>query len=178
MLKFERGLNAVIRYAAIVAAYALGVMMLLTVADVGGRFLFTKPVSGASEIVGYMLLVAGTWGLAYAQTQKRHIRVTFLMEHFSERKHQIINVLADILGLCAFVLITWQSYVLFLHNWIDRSDNYVLNVRVAPFVMLIVVGVALFSIRLFIDVIHDITSFFADPKIKVTINPETPPSAL
>ena len=58
-LEIEKFIHSVSKYMAIVAAVVLGVMMLLTTADVTGRYFFNAPINGTWEIVG-LLLILGT----------------------------------------------------------------------------------------------------------------------
>ena len=48
----EAGLQRVSKVTAIIAAVVLAVMMLLTIADVAGRYFFNSPIKGTWEIVG------------------------------------------------------------------------------------------------------------------------------
>jgi TRAP-type C4-dicarboxylate transport system permease small subunit len=44
---------------AAVAAITLGIMMMVAVVDVCGRFFFTKPLEGSFELGGILLVTAG-----------------------------------------------------------------------------------------------------------------------
>jgi energy-coupling factor transporter transmembrane protein EcfT len=60
-VRIEAGLQGVSRVMAIIAAIILAIMMLLTVADVIGRYFFSSPIKGTWEVVGLLLVFAGTY---------------------------------------------------------------------------------------------------------------------
>ena len=70
-------------------AIALVAMMLLTVVDVVGRYVFNHPVPGSSEIIEYLLatLVFGT--LPIASAYEEHIVVDILDFLFKGRAKEI-----------------------------------------------------------------------------------------
>jgi len=158
--KFETGFESAIRYLAITGAYALGIMMILATADVLGRYLFNSPVKGSYEIVGYILLMVVTWGLAYAQKQRMHIRATFILHKFPEKLQQTITILSNIAGLILFTLITWQTVLLFQRYLAEGRQDPSLHLAIAPFIILLIIGTTLFSIRLLLSVIHDLLLVF------------------
>ena len=70
---------------AAVGAATLGVMMLISVADVIGRKFFMYPIQGTAELVGMLLVIAASWGLGYCALIKAHIRITIFIERFPRR---------------------------------------------------------------------------------------------
>ena len=61
----ESGVHSTNRVMAYVAAVALVGMMILTVADVFGRYVLNNPIKGTWELVGFLLVAAGGWGMGY-----------------------------------------------------------------------------------------------------------------
>lgn len=110
MSRIEAGLTSVSRVMAIIAAVVLAIMMLLTVADVIGRA-FMHPIKGTWELIGLLLIPAATWGLAYCQIQRGHIRITVFSERFSPRLRAVFDSLAYFIGFGGFSLICWQMLV-------------------------------------------------------------------
>ena len=142
----------------VVAAYVLFVMMSLTVADVLGRYLFFRPVTGAHELVGFLLVCAATWGLAYCQLQKRHIRVTFLFERLSQKTGAIITILAYVIGLGISSLMFWQVVKLFNRYLVKGVETETLGMPYTPFIIILAIGVLMLAIILIKDLIHSFIS--------------------
>jgi len=69
------------------AALATFVMMLLTTADAGGRYLFNHPILAAYEITTNYLMVAAVFlAMPYAYRQGANIRVTFLVNRLGRTR--------------------------------------------------------------------------------------------
>jgi len=62
----------------------------LVVLDVLLRALFSKPISGTSEYVGYIMILASFFGLGACTADRSHLKVDLLVQLMSE-KAQIIN---------------------------------------------------------------------------------------
>ena len=154
----ERGLGSVSRVMAIIAACALAIMMLLTAADVGGRYFFNRPIIGAWELVGLLLVCAGTFGFAYCQIHKRHIRVTFLFDRFPPRVQAVFNSLAYLIALGVSSVICWQCLVRVKFYFLlgPKGLSYTLNIALWPFMLILAIGAGMLAIILLIDIFHSL----------------------
>jgi len=156
--RVEAGLGSVSRVMAAIAAVVLSIMMLLTAADVAGRYFANRPIKGSWELVGLMLICAATWGLAYCQIQKGHIRVTVLLERFSPRLQAILNSLAYLIGIGAFSLICWQMLVMaktyiFLPTGGLTED---LSIPYFPFMLMLAIGAGMLAVILLVDLLRSL----------------------
>jgi TRAP-type C4-dicarboxylate transport system permease small subunit len=150
-----RLISLVSQWMSAVAAIALGLMMLLSAADAGGRYLFSFPIKGAYELIGFLLVCAGTWGMADCEMQGSHVTVNILVDRLPPRVRLIISVVAYIISLVAFSLITWQAFV--------RGGRYigmpgevseVLGIPFWPFIMVLGVGFGMLCLALFIRLVQ------------------------
>ena len=112
----ETGLKVVSRFMAAIAAIVLGIMMMLTVADVTGRYFFNHPINGSWELIGFLLVCGGTWGLAYCQVTKAHIRVTVLHDIFPARPKAVITFVAYLIRFTRF-----RRHILAIHTAYEKS---------------------------------------------------------
>ena len=101
-LRFRSGVEKFVKIMAIIASCFLGAMALLTLGDVVGRYFFNRPILGTWELVGMMLVFAGTWGFAYAQVMKAHIRVDIVLNKFPPRIQAFTNILSYLVGAVGF----------------------------------------------------------------------------
>jgi TRAP-type C4-dicarboxylate transport system permease small subunit len=143
---------------AIIAACVLAIMMLLTAIDVSGRYFFNRPIPGAWELIGLLLVCAGTFGLAYCQIKKRHIRVTFLFERLPLRFQAISDFLAHLIGFIAFSIICWQCSIKTREYYLlgPEGTSFDLDILFWPFWLLLVIGTGMFAIILLLDMIHSL----------------------
>ena len=93
----------------IIAGIAVTVMMLLTVADVllraGGH-----PIIGTYEIVTLLLALVIGFGIPQVSLDRGHVYMEFLLEKFSKRGKDMMNVFTRILCLILFAFIGYNLF--------------------------------------------------------------------
>lgn len=156
--KVERGLKSISTGLAMIAAIVLAAMMLLTVVDVVGRYFFNHPIKGTWELVGLLLVCAGTWGLGYCQMEKAHISITILLERFSKRAKLMINIMATFLGLVGFSLISWQTFLLAKKYFLLSRGNVTdtLGLPYSPFMLSLSIGAGTMALMLLANLIRSL----------------------
>jgi TRAP-type transport system small permease protein len=102
-------IHSLCRFSGYVAMGVMGLMMLLTVADVFMRWVFNSPISGATELIELMMVVVVFPGLAYCALSGRHVRVDLLVSSFKPRIRSVIDFCTLVLGLFIYIIIAWQS---------------------------------------------------------------------
>jgi TRAP-type C4-dicarboxylate transport system permease small subunit len=156
--KTEGGLYSVSRVMALIAAIVLAAMMLLTVGDVVGRYFFDRPIKGTFELVGLLLVCAGTWGLAYCQLQKAHISISIFAERFPRRARAALSSLAYIIGLAGFSIVSWRVFALAFRYLSLSKGNITDTLRIPyfPFMLILAISTAVFALVLLADLIHSL----------------------
>jgi TRAP-type C4-dicarboxylate transport system permease small subunit len=154
--RMEAGLQAVSKVMAVIAAFVLAAMMLLTVADVVGRYFFSHPIKGTWELVGLLLVCAGTWGLGYCQMSKAHISITVVVKRFSRRTQAITNSLAYLIGLVGFSLISWQVFLMAKRYFLLTRGNVTdtLELPYSPFMLVLSMGAGIMALMLIVDLVR------------------------
>ena len=156
--KSESGLHLTNRVMVYVAAIALFGMMMLTVVDVIGRYFFNSPIRGVYELVGFTLVCAAAWGMGWSQVKKGHIKVDFLLRRFPKKMQSALNILANLVGLVGFSLLFWRVIVLtqyYLHLKKGNATD-TLHIPIAPFVIVLAVGLGIVALDLLFDLVHSI----------------------
>ncbi len=139
----------------LLGAAALVGMMLLTVADVVGRF-FKYPIFGSVEVVGFLAAILVAAALPYTYKKDGHVGVEILLR-LLPKKHQLkINILTRLLSLTLFCLITWQMFLYAgdIHETGEVSMN--LEFPIYYIVYLLAVGLMIFSATILSAVFCDI----------------------
>ena len=149
----ESGLYSVSRIMGIIAAIGMAIMVLLTVADVTGRYVFNSPIKGTWEFVGLMLVVGGTWGLGQCQIKKGHIKVTVFLERYSPRVKLIFNSIAYLIGIGGFSLLCWQMFRMAHKFYLLGSSGVTDTLRLpfAPFMLLLSISTGVMVLVLLAD---------------------------
>jgi TRAP-type C4-dicarboxylate transport system permease small subunit len=159
-LKTETGLYSISKVAAVVAAVILAAMMLLTVGDVGGRYFFNHPIKGTWELIGLLLVFAGTWGLGYCQMQKAHISINIILTKFSNRVQALFLSFTYLVGLAAFSLLCWRMFMLAI-RYSTTMKGYVtdtLEIPYPPFMFALSIGAGIMVLILIMDLIRSLVS--------------------
>lgn len=120
-----------------IAAIALFIMMVLIFVDVFGRYVFTAPIHGSSEIVQVCLIVMIFASLGAVSLNDRHIKVDILIawlaRHLGTPYRALIR-LSTVLGLS---LVTYQLVLLGSEAWLDGSTTEVLDIPLAPLIFVV-----------------------------------------
>ncbi|MBW2065971.1 MAG: TRAP transporter small permease [Deltaproteobacteria bacterium] len=136
-----------------IATGVLGLMMLLTVADVFSRYFFNTPITGTTEVTELMMVIVVFLSLAWCAVRRRHVKVDILVGTFSPRAQAIIDSITLLAGLGIFSIITWQS---FLESMDVRAKTSILQVPEAPFHWIMTLGFAMLSVVIVTLVIENL----------------------
>lgn len=139
---------------AVIAAAVLGVMMILTVADVAGRNLYLKPIEGTYELVGIMLVIAGVLGLGYCQLNVGNIRITVLSDLLPRRGQAIIFLIAYVIAAICCGMICWKGGVRAWEYIFKDLGGIIVTLKVPlwPFMMLLAIGFGWACLIFLIDI--------------------------
>lgn len=145
-------------------AVALAGMMVLTVIDVAGRYLFNTPVLGAFELTEFLVLILIFSFLAYAQSQKRHICVEILADLLPQKVQFVSQLINAIVSIVLFVLITYMGInkAIELIGTGESSPNLVIPNY--PFAFFLALGGFVMCIEYAKDIILTLTKGKEDSK--------------
>ena len=101
-----------------VSAVAVGAMMVITVAEVGARWLFRKSVPGSYEYVSLLFVYLIFLGLTYAQRRDAHISVGIVYDRLTRRSRKIIEGVLLFASFALFAALTWYSGVSAWENYL------------------------------------------------------------
>ena len=131
-------------------------LMLVITADVILRAALNMPIYGAIEISQFMMLIVVFLALAYTQHAKAHIAVDLLYTRFPQIARFIVDVFVYILSLGIVSVMTWQALVYTGRLYETNRISDILMVPIAPFEIIVLVGLGLFGLVLLVDLIHSI----------------------
>jgi len=130
------------------SAFIVGAMMLLTVSDVIGRFIFDHPIIGTTEITEYMLLCIGFLGLAWGAVNQEHIKVDLIIAHLSTKARTIVTSITLILGIGIYSFIVWRSFIESIKVYKLGSNSSLLQIPDYPFYIILIIGCVVFCIAM------------------------------
>ncbi len=130
-----------------IGAFALTIMMLLTVVDVIGRF-FKHPIFGSVELVGFLAVITVAAALPYTYKMDGHVGVEILVRLLSKKTQLWIDVFTRSLSLVLFGIISWQMflYAKDIHETGEVSMN--LEFPIYYIVYILALGLTIFSVTI------------------------------
>ena len=135
-------------------AFALFAMMLLTTADVVGRYIFNAPILGVFEVTEFMVLILIFSFIAYTQSRKAHVSVDLLVTHLPKRIQVYVDLFNHAVCLLLMALITWMGVERALEMMETGEASPNLGVPDYPFVFFLVLGCAVMCIEYIRDLIR------------------------
>ncbi len=136
-----------------VSALSTFILMLLTTADAGGRYLFNRPITGAYEITTNYLMVAAIFlSLSYGYRQGSYIRVTILSGRFSGKTKIVTNYIVQAFSLAYGALLVFATYKQALRTFeMHTTLSSVDFIPLGPAYVIVPVGLFFMSLAMLLD---------------------------
>lgn len=144
------------RFLTHVGSIALAVLMLLTVADVFGRYFLNRPVPGTFELTELFMVFIVFLALGLAQHHNEHISLDLAYNYFPSRLKKSTSVLIDIVNLAVMAAVTWQLYEYSARMGEGNYTTAVLQLPIQPFVIVAVAGTAAYGLAILCELIKSI----------------------
>ncbi len=123
MQRFLDGWERMMLYISTVTTF---ILMLLTTADAGGRYLLNWPITGAYEIsTNYLMILLVFMAMSYTYREGAHIRVTFLVDRLPAKVKLIVNYIVQMVSVIIgvlFVIATYQQALLTMETHTTLSS--------------------------------------------------------
>jgi TRAP-type C4-dicarboxylate transport system permease small subunit len=138
-------------------------MVLLVCISVTGRYLFAAPIPDDLVFSEYLMVFIVFLPLSSVQAAREHVFVTIFTEWMPNRRKVILETFGVFVGLIAFSIVGVAVYDDFAHAW--EYQSYVdgpLELLEWPPKFVVFFGVALFTVRLLVDLIQSIHGIITD----------------
>lgn len=130
-------------------------MVTLTCANIACR-IFGMPVRGTFELMGFFGAVTAAFALGYTQIKKGHVAVDVLINTFSIRVKQALNLINSFAGMLFFLVVAWQiaKKAGILKNSGEVTET--LGIIYYPFTFCVALGFAALALVFLTDLIRAI----------------------
>ncbi len=141
-----------------IGATILALMMLLTALDVGLRYLFNSPLSGAFELVEYMMAIVIPFSIVYCADQRGHVSVELILARFPRKVQGAVDALMTFVTMIFAIILAWQNFLYIGEVYDTHLTSAVLLIPAYPFVIPVALGLAAFALMLLhlIDIISKV----------------------
>jgi TRAP-type transport system small permease protein len=146
-----RGCERVMLYISTLSTF---VLMLLTTADAGGRYIFNRPITGAYEVsTNYLMIAAIFMAMSFGYREGSYIRVTLLTSHLRGRLKMAVNYFVQIVSMLYGVMLVIATYrqalrAFEMHTTLSSLDF----IPVGPAYVIVPVGLFFMSLAMLIDI--------------------------
>jgi TRAP-type C4-dicarboxylate transport system permease small subunit len=148
----RRWLDGCERALTLMAVLATFVMMLLTTADAGGRYLLNRPILAAYELTTNYLMVAAVFlALPYAYRQGANIRVTFLVQRLGRGPRLVINHVVQVASIAYCAVLVFATFQQARHVQTTGTTFATLELPLWPAHLVVSLGLFLVTLMMVID---------------------------
>ncbi|KAA9029926.1 TRAP transporter small permease [Niallia endozanthoxylica] len=137
-----------------ISGSAVIVMMLLIVAN-GIKRVFSTPILGTTEIVGWLAAISVSFGLGYTQIHRGHVDIDLLVVKFPKVVQKVLRILVAFLSLAFFSIVGWQLFQYAISLSANNNVSQTLGIIYYPFVFLSSLGFLVFVLVLLKDLIFE-----------------------
>jgi TRAP-type transport system small permease protein len=154
---FERLVHRISAAAIYLSAASLFLMMMLTTADVVGRYLFNFPLKGTQDMVEQGLVLCTFAGLGYVTLHRQHIRADMLNSFLSQRKNAILAAVCLSISAPVAIIMAWQTCTEGLKVLISgKAGTPTISLPIGPFFVFAGLGLILMCLEILLDVVRSV----------------------
>ena len=140
-----RATDAVTAAAAYVAGAVLLALMLLTTADVAGRYFFNAPIDGVFDLTHFAVSIMTFLGLAYCGFRGGHVAIELLYDRLARPVRRVLNRGINLAGCILFAVIAWRTAVQSIDVREFGEASQLMEIPFFPLYWLVAFGAALFA---------------------------------
>jgi len=128
-------------------------MIVLTCANILLRIIW-EPIRGTFELMGFFGAVVTAFALGYTQIRRGHIAVDVLINTFSEKTREALNLINSIICLLFFGIATWQIAKKATTLLTTGEVTETLRIIYYPFTYAVALGCALIALVFLSDLLR------------------------
>ena len=148
----QRWLDGCERVATLGAVAATFVMMLLTTADAGGRYVFNRPILAAYEVTTNYLMVVGVFlALPYGYRQGANVRVTFLAGRLRGTARLVLDHVVQVVAIAYCGVLFYATFRQALHIRSTGTTLTILDTPQWPGYLVVSIGLFLTTLLMLLD---------------------------
>jgi TRAP-type transport system small permease protein len=152
----NRWLDKLDNFFGYISAVVLFLMMVWIFVDVVLRTAFNSPITGTLEITGeYLMPIIVYFAISYTQKHKGHVNVDLLEQKFPKILKKFTRLFSNLCALFIYLVLGINNFQQALESIAtDTRSSSLLKYPLGPALIIISLGILLFSFRLFVDSIN------------------------
>jgi TRAP-type C4-dicarboxylate transport system permease small subunit len=154
--RLYRGYGMMLRGFGLISALSTFLMMVLVVANIIGRYLFNKPLTGTLEFTESLLVLIIFLSVALTQYDGGHIRVTLLTRRVPKALARALTVFSMLTGAAFFAWCSYASWKFALQSWSFNEQEWGTVVfPLWPVKFVVFIGITLLAIQFLLDAVAE-----------------------
>ena len=152
--RFRRVVRRITEVMVVISAIMLAVMMLISTADVIGRYFFLRPIEGTWEIVSMAFVICGAMAIGYTQLIKGHIQINLVSDRLTRRGRAGLFIFSYLMCLVGSALVAWRGWLRawdYMHKTVG-GETITLGMALWPFMLVFTIGFFWLAFILLIDI--------------------------
>lgn len=142
-LAYVRGVAVVMGAARIAIGMLLTISILINFANIVGRYVFHQPISGAEEVMLFIMVAIVFLAFGVVGWEGRHIKMDILVDRFPPRARAVLRVAIEILAIGVAAVVIDLSLPVIQHLAMFNQRSQAANVPLAIPQAFIPIGFAL-----------------------------------
>jgi TRAP-type C4-dicarboxylate transport system permease small subunit len=126
--------------------------MLLTTADVVGRYFFNTPIRGVFDLTHFAVLIMTFFGFAYCAHHGHHVVIEIIYDRLGPASRNRVKRAANAIGCVMFAAIGWQAIVAVADIKAFKFSSQLMLIPFWPFYYVLAAGSLLFAVVLALQV--------------------------
>ena len=135
----------------LVGGIVIFLLVLLTTANVLGRWLFSAPISGYIDWVEQAMAFFAFLGLAYTQREGGHIRMDMLVSHLRGRLLWVSEFIMTLLMFTITLILIYGSYLHFLRAFQLGDSSVDISLPTWPAKLVVPIALSVLALRLLLQ---------------------------
>ena len=154
--RLYRGYGRLLRVCGLVAACSTLITMVLVVTNIGGRYIFNKPVTGSLEFTEALLVLIIFLSLALTQYEGGHIRVTLLTRRLPRQIAHATDIFCMLAGAAFFGWCAYAAWRFAYQSWsIDEYEWGTIAFPLYPVKFVVFAGILMLAVQFLLDAIAE-----------------------
>jgi C4-dicarboxylate transporter, DctQ subunit len=150
----------------IIGVIFIMLLMILTAAEIIGRYTFNRPIPGYVEDVELMMAAIVFLGIGYTQRVGAHIRMDMVINKFTGRTYHLAEALSGFLGLIAYSIICISSFLGTIDAYQMGDVTEYLYTPTWPSKLCVPLGAFFLCIRFLLQIIKNIGQAYIGIEIR------------
>src|SRR5690606_12544542 len=131
------------------------VTMLLIVADVAGRSVFSKPIPGGNELAVLIMVGLIFLGMAAAQQKNHNFSIELLTTHLSPAGLRVARFISTVASTVVCGLLAWLTIDIAHSMTLSNESSYgVIAFPIWPSRIILAVGLVCLTLQFFFDLLR------------------------